>query len=126
MFQSSKSLILALPVILLLLWQGQNPCEAEPGARTNYSLSSLQPQQGRYFRWSAPPGWRVSETNAGVTLTSADGACSASLATVLRSRGSRTPSAFLQWVFAHVPGYSHARTISAKNLPDQRLSYQVW
>jgi hypothetical protein len=80
---------------------------------------------GRYFR-SAPSGWRVSETNTGVTLTSPDGAYSASLATILRSRGTRTPTAFLQWIFAHVPGWSNTRIVSAKNLPNQRMSYQVW
>jgi hypothetical protein len=126
MYPITKSLILAFLGIVLILWHGQNPCGAETNAHKNYSLSSLQPQQGRYFRWSAPPGWRVSESNAGVTLTSPDGACSASLATVLRSKGSRTPSAFLQWVFASVPGYSHARIVSVKSLPDQRMSYQVW
>jgi len=123
---AKKSLVLALPLIVLLLWRGQNLCEAGSNAPTKYSMSSVQPQQGRYFRWASPPGWRVSETNAGVTLTSPDGACSASLATLLRSKGSRTPSAFLQWVFAHVPDYSHSRIVSVKSLPDHRMSYQVW
>jgi hypothetical protein len=112
-----KRLLLALAAILLLLGLNQNPCQAVP---------SLQPQQGRYFKWTAPAGWRVSESNAGVTLTSADGAYSASLATVLRSRGSRSPAVFLQWIFSHVPGYRDARTISQRSLPNERLSYQVW
>ena len=123
MYQPNRSLLLLL---LSLLWLNQNPCEAGTSTHPIYSASSFQAQQGRYFRWAAPSGWRVSETNAGVTLTSPDGAYSASLATILRSRGTRTPTAFLQWVFAHVPGWSNTRIVSAKNLPNQRMSYQIW
>jgi hypothetical protein len=70
-----------------------------PAAAGNASGSALQPHQGRYFRWLAPQGWQARETNAGVTLTSADGQYSVSLAMILRSRGTITPLAFLQWVF---------------------------
>ena len=87
---------------------------------------SLQNHQGQYFRWSTPPGWRVSETNSGVTLTSPDGRYSAGLATILRSKGSRTPQSFLQWMFAHVPGWANARVLSVKTLPAEKLSYQTW
>ncbi len=125
MYQSCR-LLPALAALILVLWPGHYPCVAGTTAPASYSASSLQPQQGRYFRWAAPPGWRVSETNAGITLTSPDGVYSASLATVLRSRGTRTPEAFLQWVFAHVPSYRDARILSVKNLPSQRMSYQVW
>ncbi len=85
----------------------------------------LEPQQGRYFKWSAPSGWRVSETNAGVTLTSADGKYSAFLANLVRSRGSRTPIDFLRWMLAST-GCTNVRIISSKQLPAQRMSYQVW
>jgi hypothetical protein len=88
--------------------------------------AALQPQQGRYFKWSAPAGWRVSESNSGVTLTSPDGRYSAMLASLMRSRGNRTPKDFLQLVFTDVPDYKNARIISIKNLPRQRMSYQVW
>jgi hypothetical protein len=118
-----------LPALAALLWVlliGHHPCAAGTTAHAGYSASSLQPQQGRYFRWAAPPGWRVSETNAGITLTSPDGIYSASLATVLRSRGTRTPEAFLRWVFAHVPSYRDAAILSVKNLPNEHMSYQVW
>lgn len=87
---------------------------------------SLQPQQGRYFKWSAPPGWRVSETNSGVTLTSPDGKYSASLAGLMRSTGITTPLAFLQRVFNLVPSFKNTRVLSVKNLPSQRMSYQTW
>ena len=87
---------------------------------------ALQQHQGRYFRWAAPAGWRVSETNSGLNLTSPDGTLSASLAMLMRSRGSRTPQAFLNWEFSHVPSYGNARVLTVTNLPGQRLSYQVW
>jgi hypothetical protein len=90
------------------------------------SSSVLQPHQGRYFRWTAPSGWAVSETNSGVTLTSPDGRYSASLASLLRSRGNTTPQHFLQWVFTHVPSYTDARILSVKELPGRQMSYQVW
>jgi hypothetical protein len=95
-------------------------------ARAAQGAPSLQPQQGRYFKWTCPQGWRVSETNAGVTLTSPDGRLSASLASVLRSRGNMTPEGFLRWVFTHVPAYKNMRVLGTRSLPSQRMSYQVW
>jgi hypothetical protein len=86
----------------------------------------LQPHQGRYFRWASPPGWHFSESMSGVTLTSPDGRYAASLAMLLRSRGSRTPQAFLSWVFNNVPSYRNARVLLINNLPNQQMSYQVW
>ncbi len=115
--------LLALLAAFPVLWLGGHAADA---GRADYAAHSLQAQQGRYFRWSAPPGWRVSESNAGVTLTSPDGRYGASLASLFRSRGSRTPNDFLQWVFGHVPSYRNARVISTRNLPVQRMSYQVW
>ena len=87
---------------------------------------SLQPQQGRSFRWVVPTGWKVSETNSGVTLTSPDGRYSASLAGVMRSRGNRAPKDFLSFVFKNVPDYRNAKILSIRNLPSERMSYQVW
>jgi hypothetical protein len=98
---------------------------AQQSKGANYN-PALQPQQGRYFKWTAPAGWRVSESNAGVTLTSPDGRYSAMLASLMRSRGNRTPKDFLQLVFTNVPDYKNARIISIKNLPSQHMSYQVW
>jgi hypothetical protein len=125
MSQTYKSLQ-ALAALLWVFGFGQYFCVAGTTANAGYSASSLQPQQGRYFRWATPPGWRVSETNAGVTLTSADGIYSASLAMILRSRGTRTPEAFLQWTFAHVPSYRDPRILAVTSLPSERMSYQVW
>lgn len=116
----SIAFFLLSAVVLLAVVIGGYPGQAAS------SGASHQPRQGRYFKWAAPPDWRVSETNSGVTLTSPDGRLSASLATLLRSRGTRTPEEFLRWVFSHVPAYTKARVISVKNMPAQRMSYQVW
>ncbi len=88
--------------------------------------AALQPQQGHYFRWMAPPDWRARESNAGVTLMSPDNRFNASLAMIMRSRGSRTPEQFLRWLFAQVPTVRDVRVLSVKNLPSERLSFQVW
>jgi len=117
-------LTVLVPAILLMagMWHGERFFVGEAGAQG----PAIQQHQGRYFRWAAPAGWRVSETNSGVTLTSPDGTLSASLAMLMRSRGSRTPQDFLNWVFTHVLSYRNARVLSVTNLPNQRLSYQVW
>ncbi len=112
--------------LLLVLCLADYPVQAAAKGAPDYSVSTLQAQQGKYFKWSAPPGWQVSETNAGITLMSPDRVFSASLAMLMRSRGTRTPESFLQWVFTNVPSYSAARIISVKNLPSERMSYQVW
>ncbi|HET6459184.1 MAG TPA: hypothetical protein VFG29_00205 [Syntrophales bacterium] len=88
-------------------------------------VSDLKPQQGRYFKWASPAGWRHRESNAGVTLTSPDGRYSAFLAMVVRSSGSRTPLDFLQWML-NKTGCTNVKIISTKQLPAQRMSYQVW
>ncbi len=122
----SKIFPATLALLLTLFQLGQYAGTAEAAGHANYSAAALQSHQGRYFRWAAPAGWRVSETMAGVTLTSPDGLYSASLATLLRSRGTRTPADFLRWVFSHVPGCKDLRILSTRRLPSQRMSYQVW
>ena len=125
MQQSRRALGLLLAP-LLGFWLIQGVLHAASPAHADHSTALLQPQQGKYFKWAAPAGWRVSETNAGVTLTSPDGVYSASLAMLLRSRGTKTPEVFLQWVFTHVPGYRDAKIVSTKKLPNEHMSYQVW
>jgi hypothetical protein len=115
-----KKVVLAL--VFCVSWL--NPCPS--GAAATYSLSSLEPGQGRYFKWSSPSGWHVRESMSGVTITSPDNMYSASLALLLRSRGSRTPQMFLNWVLTNTPGFRNASIISVKNLPPQQLSFQVW
>lgn len=113
-------------LVLLALMASAFAVPSAVAAPSGAPSVALEAQQGRYFRWSAPQGWRASESNAGVTLTSPDGSYSASLASILRSRGSRSPEDFLHWVFSHVPTYSNARVISVRPLPNQQMSYQTW
>jgi len=112
----------ALAAVLLAL---ASFCSFPGNALAEKSPPSLQARQGRYFRWSSPPGWRVSESNAGVTLTSPDGKYAAFLATLVRSRGNTTPINFMRWMLA-ATGCTNVRVISTRQLPPQRMSYQTW
>jgi len=116
----------AVALALYVSCINEHVTSAEATSKVSAPGPALQAQQGRYFKWSMPPGWRVSETNAGVTLTSPDGKYSASLAAIMRSRGTITPRAFLQHVFQVVPGWRNARILSVKNLPSQHMSWQTW
>ncbi len=118
-------LLWIVPLSFLIIGVNENSVFGA-ASQQSHSGQSLRTQQGRYFRWSMPPGWRVSETMSGVTLTSPDGKYSASWAALMRSRGSITPQAFLQQVFSLVPGYGNPRVLSVKNLSSQRMSYQIW
>ena len=113
-------------VVLLLALAGASFVPAAIAAQTAYTASQLEPHQGRYWKWTMPEGWRARESNSGVTLASPDGAFGAGIVTVLRSRGERTPMAFLTWVFTHAPGYGNMRVLGVHDLPSERLSYQVW
>ncbi|MGD0238599.1 MAG: hypothetical protein ABSC55_29180 [Syntrophorhabdales bacterium] len=124
-YQSNR-LLPALAAVLLVVCSFQYPSSGVAAQQAAYSASSLRPQQGRYYRWATPPGWLVSETNAGVTLTSPDGIYRASSVTILRSRGTTTPQAFLQWILTHFSTYRNARILSVKNLPNERPSSQGW
>jgi len=90
------------------------------------SAESLQTTQGRYFKWSAPPGWKHSETMSGVTLYSSDGKHSAGFSALLRSRGQQTPQGFLQFIFSKVPDYKNPKILSTKNLPNRQVGSQTW
>lgn len=90
------------------------------------AAASLESHQGKYFRWLSPPRWLASETSSGMTLTSPDGRYSAGLASVLRSRGTRTPRAFLEWTFTHVPDYANVRIVSVTQLPGEQLHTRRW
>jgi hypothetical protein len=117
--------ILAGTLVLSVAGGPENPAQAQyaPG---NYSRHHLQSHQGRYFRWSIPPGWRARESDSGVTLTSPDGRYNASLVLLLRSRGATTPAAFLLGMLRKVPYYRHVQIISSRRLPNERMSYQTW
>ncbi len=90
------------------------------------AAASLETHQGRYFKWLSPPEWQVSETASGVTLTSPDGKYTAALAVELRSKGKRTPGAFLQWMFAQAADFENVKIISVTHLPRLHLGNRKW
>ena len=122
MRRSRYACVLAFCTLVFLVvfsaWtQGQS--QTGVGAGQAMSRPPLQSNQGRYFRWSAPSGWRISETTNGVTLTAPDGKTKAMYALLLRSRGMMEPQNFLMTMFPRIPGYSNIRVMSTKRLPDQ-------
>lgn len=56
---------------------------------------ALKAQQGQYFRWAAPQGWRAKETASGVDLFAPDGITFVSSALLHGSFGRMTPREFL-------------------------------
>lgn len=84
----------------------------------------LVPQQGQYWKWSAPLGWHHSESIAGVTLTSPDGRYSAALAGLMRSQGYTTPQVFMGRMLGLA--YKNVRIGSVRPLPSQQMGYQTW
>ena len=81
---------------------------------------SLLSQQGHYFRWSAPDGWRHSESTNGVTLIAPDSKTKAMYAILLRTPGRSEPKTFLLSMMARVPGCSHVQVDGIRNLPNQK------
>ena len=79
----------------------------------------LQVQQGQYFRWSAPAGWKHSESTNGVTLTAPDGRTKVMYAILLGSRGYMDPRNFLLSMMSRVPGIGGMRVAATRNLPNQ-------
>lgn len=79
----------------------------------------VETRQGRYFSWTAPQGWRASETMSGVEITSPDKTSLVTFAIIMRSRGATTPSDFLSMMLRRLPGYGNFKVISMKNLPNQ-------
>ena len=85
---------------------------------------SLEPHQGRYWKWSAPQGWRYSESAAGVTLMSPDGQYTAALAGLMRSKGRITPQNFMTRMLGKA--YKNVRVGNIRKLPNQKMGYQTW
>lgn len=108
--RSSSTVILSLAIVFLL-------------CGTVFS-DNLNHQQGRYWKWAAPEGWRHSESIAGVTLTSPDGKYEAALAGLMRSQGHTTPRAFLQRMLGMA--YSKVKIVAVRQLPNQKMGYQTW
>jgi hypothetical protein len=79
----------------------------------------LQVQQGRYFRWAAPVGWKSSESTNGVDVSAPDGGAAAGFALLMRTPGQIAPLDFLVTMLGRIPGYANLRVLSARSLPDQ-------
>lgn len=80
----------------------------------------LQTHQGNYFRWSAPDGWRHSESTNGVTLTAPDGQTKVMYAVLMRSRGSNDSKSFLLSIMKKIPGVGRVQAGRTRNLPNQK------
>lgn len=109
-FLSAIALFLVLSIGPDLSWM---QCRAQGRPYLEY-------YQGRYFGWSAPSGWRHSESTNGVTLSSPDGGQKAMYALLLRSRGSSDPQNFLLWMMSRIPGCKNIKVVAYRKLPDQR------
>jgi hypothetical protein len=87
---------------------------------------SLQHQQGTYFSWVSPPGWRVADENKnGIDMTSPDGIYSAGYGWStynIAMGGIMTPQNWLQWNFQQAESrgiLQIVRILSVQNLPNQ-------
>lgn len=78
----------------------------------------LEAQQGRYFGWAAPRGWRASESTNGVSLRSPDGAQRAGFVMLLRSQGTASPRGFLTWMLSLDPTLRLQEVVGERRLPD--------
>ncbi|MEX2271129.1 MAG: hypothetical protein WD690_06650 [Vicinamibacterales bacterium] len=109
------------------------PAGSAPGAGGSSRAGSGGPaldrpilvnSQGRYFRWSAPVAWSVSETANGVDLSAVDGTTSVSSALLHGGFGSMTPRQFLQMMMPKVnPTLSIGESF---RLPDQPGIWGPW
>ena len=87
------------------------------------AADALQPQQGRYWSWTAPASWRHSESIAGVTLVSPDGRYTVALVGLMRSQERNAPQIFLARALGMA--YQNVRINQVRNLPRQQLGYQT-
>jgi len=110
----SITLFLILFTTLILFSAPQASADQE------FKRPPLQSHQGQYFRWSAPDGWRHSESTNGVTLTAPDGKTKAMYAILMRSHGRSEPKSFLLSMMSRIPGCVNVQVNSVRNLPDQK------
>ena len=89
-----------------------------------FAADSMQNFQGQYWRWTAPPGWKHTESIAGVTLTSPDQRFTAALAGLMRSPGQATPQWFLATMLSKA--YRNVRVGAIRPLPNRQMGYQTW
>ncbi len=74
-------------------------------------------QQGRYFAWSMPKGWKFNETANGVDIYAPDETAGAGVAVVFNYPGSTTPEQVIDRV-NELAGIADAKVVSEKRLPD--------
>ncbi|MCE9583843.1 MAG: hypothetical protein K8T20_15275, partial [Planctomycetes bacterium] len=74
-------------------------------------------QQGQYFAWSMPAGWKFNETANGVDVYAPDQKAGAGVSVVFNYPGRTTPSQVID-TCNQIVGINDATTVSEKNLPD--------
>lgn len=82
---------------------------------------ALVQQQGHYFRWMQPQGWRANETTNGVDLFAPDGITTASWSFLVRGQGAMTPQQFFGFFINNAP--VPIRVLSTRDLPSQPTGY---
>jgi hypothetical protein len=82
---------------------------------------SFRVQQGQYFRWSAPDGWKSNETTNGVDIASPDGHLMATSCLVPGATGQSTPRAFVE-TFLPKAGAQNLNIVQIQDLPDQNIN----
>jgi hypothetical protein len=79
---------------------------------------TLRVQQGQYFKWSMPEGWRSNETTNGVDIASPDGRAGATSCLLVNTPGTTTPRGFVEGFLPRC-GATNLHFINSKDLPDQ-------
>jgi hypothetical protein len=84
----------------------------------------LLPQQGRYFSYLMPQGWKASESTNGLEMNSPDGKRQASFVLLLHNSGSSTPEQFLAR-FAGLMKLSNFRILDSKPVPSNQQGVSI-
>ncbi|HSV14896.1 MAG TPA: hypothetical protein VLI90_11590 [Tepidisphaeraceae bacterium] len=83
-----------------------------------YVRPTLRVQQGQYFRWSQPEGWRSNETTNGVDVISPDGRAGATSCLLVNTPGTTNPQGFVQGFLPRC-GAKNIQITAVRDLPDQ-------
>jgi hypothetical protein len=97
------------------------PAPAAP-SKPPFTRPTLDVQQGKYFTYSMPAGWKATETANGVDMTSPDGKLIASSVLLTGTPGSATPWSFVQTVLAQI-GMTNVKQLHTRDLPPQKSGY---
>ncbi len=79
---------------------------------------ALVVQDGLYYRWALPAGWKANETPNGVDLNSPDGHLSASTVLILHAAGQTTPTDFINNTLL-LMHFKDVQIKSTTDLPDE-------